>query len=238
MNENRNYNCKDVNMLMTSKTISTSFSGNITDLSTVRTTWTAEYATGLGTRIDDVIQTHLGIDAKKDMRLATDSLTEMQAQVSRDLSLFKTQIDEDFKYEAARRNEILNTLGFNGHLRGVQKGNQESLIELLYQFKTNMTEELILEITAKGTSPALIDNITGYADTFTQANITQESQKSSSKEITQEVLDVFNAIYDEIIGICKIASVYYQYEPLKKEQFTFSKVLARLGSTPKEPAQA
>lgn len=48
---------------------------------------------------------------------------------------------------------------------------------------------------------------------------------------------------DEIIGICKIASVFYQYEPLKKEQFTFRKVITNLGgakeavATPPEPVK-
>jgi hypothetical protein len=238
MAKNRTYSYSDVDMLMTSRTISGSFNTLISELSAVRTNWTPEYATGLNTRIDEIIQTHLGTDAKKELRLSTTALKAIQVPANRDLSLFKTQIDEDFKNEPSRRDEILNTLGFTSHLKGVQKDNQESLIELLYQFKTNMDEPLKLEITGKGMAPALIDNITGYADTFMQANVAQETFKGSTKEITQEVIDTFNAVYDEIIGICKIASNYYQYEPLKKEQFTFSKVLARLGAAPQQPAQA
>ena len=44
---------------------------------------------------------------------------------------------------------------------------------------------------------------------------------------------IFNAIYDEIIGICKKASNYYRYEPVKKEQFTFAKALSNLGTPAK-----
>ncbi|NJK95311.1 MAG: hypothetical protein HC905_10695 [Bacteroidales bacterium] len=160
-------------------------------------------------------------------------MASIQVPAKRDVSYFKTQIDEDFKKETSKRDEILKTLGFAKHLRGVQKGNQESLIQLLYQFKTNMSETLRQVIIAKGLSTTLIDNIIGYADTFKQANVTQESFKGSTKEITQEVTDVFNDIYDEIIGICKKASNYYQYEPLKKEQFTFAKALSNLGAASK-----
>ena len=96
-----------------------------------------------------------------------------------------------------------------------------------------MIDSLRQEIIGKGMNSSLIDNIIGYADTFKQANVTQETYKESTKEVTKEVSDTFNAIYDEIIGICKKASNYYQYEPLKKEQFTFSKVVDNLGAARK-----
>jgi hypothetical protein len=101
-----------------------------------------------------------------------------------------------------------------------------------------MTDSLRQEITSKGMNALLIANIIGYADTFKNANITQETFKGSTKEISKEVVDSFNTIYDEIIGICKIASNYYQYDPLKKEQFTFSSVLNNLGAARKVSADA
>ena len=101
-----------------------------------------------------------------------------------------------------------------------------------------MTDSLKTEITSQGMNPALIDKIINLADTFREANAVQENLKESTKEITQEITDTFNSIYDEIIGICKIASVYYQYEPLKKEQFTFSKAISNLGAARKVSPEA
>lgn len=230
MAQNRNYSYKDVDMLLTSKIIARNFKLNISELSGVRNDWTEVYATNLVFRIDQTIETHLGIDAKKGLRDATSGLSSIQVSAKRDLSFFKTQIDEDFKAEPAKRDEILNTLGFSKHLRGVQKGNQESLVQILYAFRKNMDDTLRSQITAKGLSDTLIGNIIGYANAFMQANISQESLKLSTKEITQEVVEVFNAIYDEIIGICKKVSNYYQYDAVKKQQFTFSKVIGNLGS--------
>ena len=233
MGKNRNYNCSDVDMTMTSKTVAESFKAYISELSGVRTDWTESYANSLITRIDNAIDKYLGVDAKKALREATASLTAIQVPAKRDVSFFKTQIDDDFKKEPARRDEILRTLGFSKYLKAVQKGNQEALIQLLYTFKTNMNESLKAEITGKGMNVSLIDNSNEYADTFSRANVSQEYNKEATREITKEVTEVFNAIYDEIIGICKKASSYYQYEPLKKEQFTFSKVLANLGAARK-----
>lgn len=243
MAKNRNYSYKDVDMLMASKTIAESFRANIAELSATRTVWTEQYANELIARIDTGIGNCLGVDAKKDLRGATAALVTIQAPARRDVAFFKTQIDADFKKDPNKRDEILTTLGYARHLRGVQLGNQESLIQLLYAFKANMTESLRNVIMAKGIDATLIGNISGYADTFREANIVQESFKGSTKKITLDVTDTFIAIYDEIIGICKIAGSFYKYEPLKKEQFTFQKIISNLGAAKKaqvevpEPAQ-
>ena len=233
MAKNRNYDCKDVDMLMAAKTIAESFKANIAELSTTRTDWTEAYASNLVAKIDSEIENHLGVDAKKSLRDATAVLVSVQVPAKRDISYFKVQVEDDFKKETAKAKEMLRMLGFTKFLKGVQRGNQEALVELLYTFRNNMNDKLRQDITAKGMNPSLIDNIIGYADKFKLANITQESFKESTKGITKEISDSFNAIYDEVIGICKKASKYYQYEPLKKEQFTFSKALSNLGAARK-----
>jgi hypothetical protein len=238
MAKNRNYNFKDVDMLMASRTIAGSFKAYIAELSTTRSVWTEGYADDLIARIDNAISTGLGTDSKKELRNATIALSTIQAPARRDVSYFKVQVFEDFKKEPVRRDEILTTLGFTRFLTAVNNGNQEALVQLLSAFKSNMTDTLRNEIMAKGMSAALIDNITGYADAFRQANVTQEGMKGSTKNVSKEVADTFKNIYDEIIGICKIASNFYRFEPLKKQQFTFSKVINNLGAAQKHDQEA
>ncbi len=159
MTKKRNYSYKDVDMLTGLKIVAGNFSSKIGELSAVRSDWTEKYAAELVARINQTIETHLGIDTKKDLRDATSGVSSIQASARRDLSFFKTQIDDDFKAEPATRHEILNTLGFSKYLRVVQKGNQESLVQLLFAFKNNMSESLRPRITAKGLSDTLISNI-------------------------------------------------------------------------------
>lgn len=220
-------------MLTASRIVAENFKANIGELSSVRTDWTEQYATDLVVRINQTIETNLGIDAKKDLRDATSGVSSIQISAKRDLSFFKTQIDDDFKTQPVLRDEILNTLGFSKLLRNVQKGNQEALVQLLYSFKKNMTDSLRAQVTDKGLSANLIDKIVEYAGTFNDANASQEGLKQSTKEISKDVAAIFNSIYDEMIGICKKVSNYYQYDVVKKEQFTFSKVISNLGSARK-----
>lgn len=236
--ETRKYNCKNVDMLMASSIITQEFTNNITDLATVRSNWTPEYAADLTTRINSTTETYLGTDKKLPQRVATIEVHAIQAPAMRDLAFFKSQIVVDFPLTSK---EMLKTLGYD-LLPQVQKKNQEALIQMLYAFKSGMTEELKAQIVEKGTAPALIEKIVGYADQMKNAEVHQEVEKEGTKGVTAEAQKAFNDIYDEIIGICKIASKYYQYESLKKELFTFSIVVDKLSgksesAPPKEEEQ-
>lgn len=237
MTISRKYSCSDVDMLMASRKIGESLTENLAKLAVARTDWTTEYAQDLLQRIDSALE-KLGVDAKKDLRAATSTINSIQGPAQKDLAFFKTSVEEDFKNNPPKKSEIMRTLGFTEHLRGVQKGNQESLTELLYTFKMNMTPGLSAEIIAKGMNPVLIDKISGYAITLKNANVTQETFKSTTKEVTLEVVKTFEAIYDEIIGICKKASKLLSDQPVKKEQFTFSKVVNQLGGASAKTSKA
>jgi hypothetical protein len=215
-------------MLMAAKTILQSMQNYLSELSMARTNWTIDYVTALILKIDTAIEDFLGLDKKQPLRDATGLLNQIQVPALRDLGFIKTQIEVDFNHEAA---ETLKTLGLNKNLHNI---SQEGLIELLYSFKKGMTDELKNTMTEKGTNPALIDNITGYATQLQEANLTQEGMKTSTREVSQEAVDTFNSIYDEVIGIGKIASKMYKDDPLKKDQFTFSKVVKRMGTTSKK----
>lgn len=229
----RIYSYKDVAMLMAAKTILQSMQANLTELSEVRTNWSEAYVTQLITKIETAIENFLGLDKKQPLREATELLNQIRTPALRDLALVKTQIEVDFGKAAL---EVLKTLGLHANLHNI---DQEGLIQVLYSFKKGMTPKLKTEITQKGTNPALIDNIVGYATQLQQANLSQESIKSSTQEVSQEAIDTFNSIYTEVIGIGKIASKIYKSDPLKKDQFTFSKVVKKMGAATKkaeEPA--
>jgi hypothetical protein len=219
----RKYSYKDVAMLMASKTILQSMMANRSELSLTRSNWTEAFVTGLVQKIDNAIENYLGLNKTQDLSSATGALTQIITPALRNLGLLKTQIQVDFMGEAEN---IVKQLGLN---KDIHKLSQEQLIELLYAFKKGMTDQLKADIIARGTNPVLIDSIVGYAGQLQEANLSQEGLKSSTKEISQEAVDTFNAIYDEVMGICKIASKIYQDEPLKKEQFTFSKVVKKMG---------
>lgn len=227
----RNYNVKDVDMLVTSSTIIESAIKNKAFLVTKRTTWADPFFTNLKTRIDNTVQNFLGIDSAKNLRQATQVVIGLQKNAINDLAEFKIQVVEDFKSDKPRRDEILNQLGFTSYHKQAQKGDQEALINLLFQYKTNMVATLKTEITTKGTAATLIDRIITYANTLKNADVTQETFKGTRKELTEASLKEFNEIYDAVISICKISTKFFKDKPALKDQFSFNKVAKVLNKT-------
>lgn len=173
-------------MLLTSKTIVESFKLNLSELSLARSNWSEEYANNLAEKIDNAIENYLGLDKKKELRNATANLSSIQTPAIRDLSFLKKQLQVDFADDKAKLKEMLKNLGFEKNLRKVQNSDQEALIELLYAFKKGMNDSLKSEIVAKGTNPELIDRIINYADQMKQANVSQETQKETTKAVSEE----------------------------------------------------
>lgn len=229
----RNYNSKDVDMLVTASTILETAISNKTFLQTKRSTWADPFFDDLKIRIDNAVQTYLGLDSAKDLRQATQALKGIQAQAIKDLAEVKVQITEDFKNNKTRRDEILTQLGFTKYHAAAQKGDQEGLISLLFQFKTNLTATLKTEIVSKGTAKESLDTITGYADTLKNADVSQESYKGIRKTITATSVKEFNEIYDAVISICKISGKFFKDNAPVKDQFSYSKVSKELNQIKK-----
>lgn len=226
----RKYKTKDVEMLTATATIIENAIANKTFLQSKRTTWADPYFEDLKTNIQNTTDTYLGKDAAQQMRQATQIVLSIQAQALNDLAEFKVQIEQDFKNTPIQRTEILTQLGFTTYHKLAQKGDQEGLVNLLFQFKTNLNATLNAEIVSKGTAQTTIDNIIGYATTLKNANITQETYKGTRKEITDEAINAFNQIYDLVISIAKISSNFYKTDKTKQQLFSFAKVTANLNN--------
>jgi hypothetical protein len=237
----RVYKTKDVDMLIAVSAIVQSSIANKAFLQTKRSTWADPFFEDLQTEIDKAIQIHLGIDNAKELRQATQVVLNIQTNAIKDLAEFKVQLIEDFKQDTIVQNEILMQLGFTSYHKAAQKGDQEALINLLYQFKTNLTPALRTQIVTAGTADSIINTIIGYADTLKSANVIQEGTKGTRKEITAQATNEFNTIYNKVISVSKIAAKFFKDNKALREQFSFNKVsktlnASRKSSLPPAPA--
>ena len=227
----RNYKAKDVEMLLSASTITESAIAHKVFLQSKRSTWKDPFFEDFKEEIDKVIQDHLGQDNAKELRNATQIVLAIQSTALFNLAELKVQIEEDFKNDPIQKTEILNTLGFTTFHSKTKNKDQEALIDLLYQFKTNLTPELQSTITEKGTAPELLDKIVSHADELKNKNITQEGKKGTRKELTDEGILALNNIYDKVITIAKISAKFFKEQPAVQEQFTFAKVKNNLNNT-------
>ena len=226
----RKYKVKDVEMLTATATIIENSIANKAFLQTKRSTWANPFFEDLKAEIENITNTYLGKDAAQQMRQSTQIVLGIQKQALIELAEFKVQVEQDFKSNPVQKTEILSQLGITTYYKMAQKGDQEGLVNLLFQFKTNLNPTLSAEIVAKGTSQNTLDNIVGYADVLKNANINQETFKGTRKEITDEAIKAFNEIYEKVISVAKIANNFYKTDKVKQQLFSFSKVSATLNS--------
>jgi septum formation topological specificity factor MinE len=233
----RIYNTKDVDMILSIDTIIDSAIANKVFLQTKRSTWADPYFQNIKKKINEIIQKHLGVDNAKTLRQATDIVKSIQANALLELAEIKVQIEQDFKATPDKKEEILNQLGFTTYFSNASASkDQEALINLLYQYKANLTTELKNEIVLKGTAAAALNNVVQYADNLKNADVTQEGTKGTKKEITEEAIQAFNEIYGTVSSIAIIAAKFYKGDTTKKDLFSFNQVSKALNNPgPKKP---
>jgi hypothetical protein len=226
----RHYHCKDVDMLTVASTLIGNAIANKTFLQSKRSTWADPFFDNLSKQIDTTTQTYLGADNAQSLRNETITLYSIKDSALSDLGELKIQLEEDFKGTPTTLNEILIELGYHDYYVKAYHGDEQSLVQLLFRFNTNMTPALQTQITTLGTDPTTITNILGYATTLNAANITQETFKASRKEATAEGITAFNAIYDAVISVGRISAKFYEGQPAMEQQFEFTVLLRNLSS--------
>lgn len=234
MKTERHYNCKDTEMLIAIDTIVEAAIANKDFLQSKRATWNDPFFQNLKEAINDTIQKHLGQDNAKELRAATQEVLAIQIPALKDLAELKVQIDADFSNNPSQKTEILNSLGFTPFYAKTKNKDQEALISLLYQYKTNLTPTLKAALVAKGIAAQQLDQITSYADELKNKNVAQEIKKGTKKETTEEAVIAFNTIYDQVISVAKISSTFFKDSPTIKEQFSFNKIKNKLNNTKKK----
>lgn len=128
----REYSCSDVDMLSVSATIAEHAIEHKPFLISKRSSWADPYFSDFSARINAAFSNHLGIDNAKEMRSATAVVKGLRKAAIAQLAEFKVQIEEDFKKKTARRDEILNLLGFLSIPASLSRATHSELVQILF----------------------------------------------------------------------------------------------------------
>lgn len=135
----RKYRFRDAEMLMASRVILLHLKNNQEELSLIRPKWNEQYISQLISKVDNAIDNYLGLDKKMSQREATLLVLSLMEPAYQDLSMFKTQIEVDFKEDAT---EILTNLGFTKYFQSSNKLSQENLKSISNMKHFGFTENL------------------------------------------------------------------------------------------------
>lgn len=224
----RDFNYKDVETALGVRVVGENLLRNLFELQTIQLNLTEELAYELIHGADEAMEVYLGIDPRQQIRGATKKVNELQEEALEAMGLLKKLIPVHFKNEYR---EMLKQLGYTRYHKDARNGDQEALMQLLSAFRIGMTDDMKASITDKGVNPEIIDRILSYGGQIWEANASQEALKGSSSEITDEAIDYLNSLYNKAMDICKIGAAFYYNNPVKRNQFTFSRIVRNMNAT-------
>ena len=221
----RIYKVKDIEMVLALKRIIQNMRNNQAELVKIRKDITPEFLDKLEREVDEVIEKYLGLDKNYKLRKATKKLGSLYEQVMGDAGFLKTILEVDFPEEAE---DLKKRLGFSSYYTLADNGDQEGLQQLFLAIRKGMTEELKERFIETGYADEWIEKLMEYPEQIEAANLKQESMKDSKKYLTREAVEELNGLYTKVMRFAKLFKRYYKFDPLKRDQFVFSRVVRQM----------
>lgn len=208
--------------------IAKSFKENIYELSRIRKEWDPEFATSLNVWINDTIEKYYAesLNSIDDKRYR--EWHEVMVAGLQSLKIFRAALKVDFKGDKDFLKEVFKKLGYSDYFSDAKNGDHLSLYKFLHTFNENLDDKTRQRILQKGGIPeSLIEKILvaarqieEYKNCFEQLESENELGSFGLKEVAE--------IYETIQDICRIAIAYYQFDPVKRDEFNFYKVMVNL----------
>ncbi len=207
--------------------IAKTFKENIYELSRIREEWDPEFATSLNVWIEDTIEKYYydNIDAWDENKYR--EWHEIMVAGLQGLKILRASIKVDFKKDKAFLEEFFVKTGYCEFFSDAKNGDHLSLFKFLTTFADNLDNETRKKIVAKGTMDSVFDKILNSAKQIKQFKECFEVLEGDAELNTygqKEVAQIYSTIQD----ICRIAIAYFQFDPKKRDEFNFYKVLVNM----------
>jgi len=207
--------------------IAKTFRENIFELSRIRKDWDPGYATSVNVWINDTIEKYYpdeldAIDTEKFEEWHEIMIAGMQA-----IKVVRASVKVDFKENKKFLKSLFEKLGYTEFFSDAKNGDHQSLCKFLTTFAENLDDETRKKIVSKNTPDSMIEKVLESAKQITKFTSCFEALEGEPQLNTygqNEVRDIYITIQD----ICRISMAYYQFDPIKRDQFSFYKVLTNL----------
>jgi hypothetical protein len=207
--------------------IAKTFRENIYELSRIRKDWDPGYATSVNVWVNDTIDKYYPnkidvIDKEK-----FDEWHEVMIAGMQSLKVLRASVKVDFKDNKPFLKSFFDRLGYTEYFSDAKNGDHRSLCKFLKKFTQHIDDETRKKIISKNTPDFLFEKIIDCAnrvEKFGECFECIESDADLNVYGKKEVSEIYTTIQD----ICRIAMAYYQFDPIKRDQFNFYKVLVNL----------
>jgi hypothetical protein len=221
--------------ILTCRKIAQSFSENIYELSSIRRNWSPDYAGNLKERIEKIMNQYFTHESISEHLEMNSQFYELMVSALKDVSVFRAELKVDFRHDKVFLNETLNTLGYVDYFSEAKNGDHFSLYKMMATFKRNMSPELQQIIFARGIDKNLVNRLLNYKEKLRDLKNCFDISHGKD-QLSADLKEEINAIYNEVKDICRIATAYYEFDPAIRDKFNFYKVMIKLNKSALKPA--
>lgn len=213
--------------ILTCRKIAQSFSENIYELSSIRHNWSPEYAANLKERIDTIMHQYFTEESLSDHLEKHGQFYELMVAALKDVTVFRAELKVDFSYDKPFLKGTFEKLGYVDYYSDAKNGDHFSLYKMMSTFKRNMDSDLQQVILARGIDQHLLNRLLSYREKLAELRNCFDILNGKN-ELGTELKREINSIYSEVKDICRIATAYYEFDPVQRDRFCFYKVMIGL----------
>ncbi len=225
-----------VEMLTTLSILLTVLEGLKAELIKLFPLWKDPHFANLKALVKQNIDTYIGVDNLEDLRKATAVLVTIQFKAIDDIKSMYLQLNRFIKDKPALK-EYLRNLGFSDYYFEARSNkSQIDLIKLLLQINKNLDAATKAELIAKNINKELMDRLTGYGTVLNDANVKQETFKTTKSTFSETANTDLNDVYTQVMDVVVVAADTYKKNKVLVKQLSYSAVLATVkGPKPVKP---
>lgn len=224
----RLFNNPDVIMALTGKAVILNFIAEKSIIVAEHPEFDGNYIIDLGLEADAVFKV-LGIDPKEALHSAVFQFSKTQAEALDKLSVFNQYLASIYVENEDRLHTFRRRLGYNDYWKEAFNNHKQSaLIDLLKRFEEGMTPDMEAIFVEDHIPATLIADIKSFATPLIEKEATKTSLKGTTKIITADDINAFNAFFKKIIYLCKICKIIFRKDKVKMQMFSYSHIAASM----------
>lgn len=221
--------------ILTCRKIAQSFGENIYELSSIRRNWSPDYADHLKKGVEKIMNQYFTHETLYDHLEKHSNFYDLMVAALKDITVFRAELKVDYSHDKEYLKELFNKLGYADYYSDAKNGDHFSLYKMMATFHRNMTPELQKQLIDGGINKSVMDRLLAYKENLVELKNCFDILHGND-QLDTEMKRELNAIYAEVKDICRIASAYYEFDPIQRDKFNFYKVMINLKKSALKPA--
>jgi hypothetical protein len=203
------------------------FAENIYELAHLRKEWNINYAASLKKEAQEILNNLTTSEHFKQTLEKLKIWRELMISSLTAIGIVRASVKNDYKDDKAFQKEFYQKLGYNDYFSDAKNGDHYSMFLFVRVFADNLTPEMREKILCKGLDHHIVDRIVFNSKQLESFQECFDLMNDKNLVASEDQLRI-EQLYGIVRDISRIATAYYYFEPVKRDNFNFFKALRNI----------